>query len=83
MGPLGLRIILTCAAGCAPAPQHDVVIRHGTIDDGTVAAAKVEDLGIDGDRVGARGDLGEHTGAKPGRVVRGPEGKTKRWKSEV
>ena len=42
--PITLTLILACAAGCAPAPQHDVVIRHGTVYDGTGAAAKVEDL---------------------------------------
>ena len=52
-----LTLITTLASGCAPAPQHDVVIRHGIVYDGTGVAAKVEDLGIDGDRVVARGDL--------------------------
>ncbi len=56
-----LTLALVCFAGCAPAPQHDVVIRHGIVYDGTGAAPKVEDLGIDGDRVVARGDL---SGAK-------------------
>jgi N-acyl-D-amino-acid deacylase len=60
--PIILTLILACAAGCAPAPQHDVVIRHGTVYDGTGAAAKVEDLGIDGDRVVARGDLSRAKG---------------------
>jgi N-acyl-D-amino-acid deacylase len=55
-----LAVTIVCL-GCAPAPQHDVVIRHGTVYDGTGAVAKVEDLGIDGDRVVARGDL---SGAK-------------------
>ena len=57
-----LALITFCIAGCAPAPQYDVVIRHGTVYDGTGAAAKVEDLGIEGDRVVARGDLGGVSG---------------------
>jgi N-acyl-D-amino-acid deacylase len=52
-----LALITFCIAGCAPAPQYDAVIRHGTVYDGTGAAAKVEDLAIEGDRVAARGDL--------------------------
>ena len=56
-----LTLITTLASACTPAPQHDVVIRRGMVYDGTGAAPKVEDLGIDGDRVVARGDL---SGAK-------------------
>ena len=52
-----LALVTLCAAGCTPAPQYDAVIRHGTVYDGTGAAAKVEDLGIEGDRIAARGDL--------------------------
>src|SRR5688500_2459215 len=52
-----LALIASCIAACARAPEYDVVIRHGTVYDGTGAAAKVEDLGIEGDRVAARGDL--------------------------
>jgi N-acyl-D-amino-acid deacylase len=54
---VSLALIAFTLAGCARAPQYDVVIRHGTVYDGTGAAAKVEDLGIEGDRVVARGDL--------------------------
>jgi N-acyl-D-aspartate/D-glutamate deacylase len=45
------------AASCAAAPQYDVVIRHGTVYDGSGVAGAVEDLAIQGDRVAARGDL--------------------------
>jgi len=61
-----LALITFCIAGCARAPEYDVVIRHGTVYDGTGAAAKMEDLGIDGDRVVARGDLG---GARGGQDI--------------
>src|SRR5580765_5768235 len=53
-----LAIISISVAGCARGPQYDIVIRHGTVYDGTGAAAKVEDLAIQADRVVARGDLG-------------------------
>src|SRR3989442_11662631 len=55
-------LVLTTAAACAPAPQYDVVIRHGTVYDGTGAAGVVEDLAILDDRVAARGDLGRARG---------------------
>ena len=50
-----LLIALTTA--CAGAPQYDVVIRHGTVYDGTGAAPVVEDVAISGDRIAVRGDL--------------------------
>jgi N-acyl-D-amino-acid deacylase len=50
-----LLLLLTVA--CAAAPQYDVIIRRGTVYDGTGAAPVVEDLGIKGDRIAARGDL--------------------------
>ena len=47
-----------CAIGaCAAPPEYDVVIRNGTIVDGTGAAGYVGDLAIDGDRIAAVGDL--------------------------
>jgi N-acyl-D-amino-acid deacylase len=47
------------AASCASPPQYDVVIRHGTVYDGTGAPGVVEDLAIAGDRIVARGDLAD------------------------
>ena len=53
-----LSLLVTAAcAGCAAAPQYDVVIRHGTVYDGTGAAGAVQDLAIQADRIAARGDL--------------------------
>jgi N-acyl-D-amino-acid deacylase len=57
-----LACIALCAAGCAPAPQYDTVIRHGTVYDGTGAAGVVQDLAIDNGRILARGDLGRGRG---------------------
>src|SRR5213596_745052 len=53
---LTLLAMLACA-GCAAAPQYDLVIRHGTVFDGTGSAGVVEDLAIQADRIAARGDL--------------------------
>jgi N-acyl-D-amino-acid deacylase len=50
-------VLLIACVGCAPAPQYDLVIRHGTVYDGTGSAAVVEDIAIQGDRIAARGDL--------------------------
>ena len=59
---LGIRksaalALLILAAACALAPQYDVVIRHGTVYDGTGAAPVVEDVAITGDRIAAIGQL--------------------------
>ena len=43
-------LLLALMTACTTAPQYDVVIRHGTVYDGTGAAAVVEDVGINGDR---------------------------------
>jgi N-acyl-D-amino-acid deacylase len=53
---VALLLLLACA-GCTRAPQYDLVIRHGTVYDGTGSAGVVEDVAIQGDRIAARGDL--------------------------
>ncbi|MEO5589419.1 MAG: D-aminoacylase, partial [Gemmatimonadaceae bacterium] len=61
------------ALGCASSPpsvstpattvqSHDVVIRNGTIYDGTGTPGRVADLAIDGERITAIGDLGNARG---------------------
>jgi N-acyl-D-amino-acid deacylase len=55
-------LILMFATACARAPQYDVVIRHGTVYDGTGGAPVVEDVAISGDKIAARGDLGSARG---------------------
>ena len=49
-------------ASCAVAPQYDVVIRHGTVYDGTGVPGTVEDVGIRGDQIAAIGALGRARG---------------------
>ena len=48
---------------CTSAPEHDLIIRHGTIVDGTGKQAYVGDLAVDDDQITAVGDLGEARGA--------------------
>ncbi|MDX1383539.1 MAG: D-aminoacylase, partial [Thermoanaerobaculia bacterium] len=51
-------LIVVAVVGCAPAVEYDVIIRNGTVYDGTGAAGRVADLAIGGDRIAAIGDLG-------------------------
>src|SRR5437870_4279360 len=52
---------LALAAGSSPAraarPPYDVVVRGGTVYDGTGAPGRGADVGIRGDRIAAVGDL--------------------------
>jgi len=59
---LSIALGLPFFAGCARPPAYDVVIRHGTIYDGTGAAGRAADLAILDDRVAAIGDLGAERG---------------------
>ncbi|HSM05938.1 MAG TPA: D-aminoacylase [Longimicrobiales bacterium] len=49
-------------AGCEPAPSADVILRGGTIYDGSGAAPVVGDVAIRGDSVVATGDLADWSG---------------------
>ena len=71
--PLLSRRALAClfvAAACArpggpgAAPAYDVVLRGGTIYDGSGAPPRVADVGIRGDSIAAIGDLGEAGAAR-------------------
>jgi len=55
---LGLGLLTACAAP----PQFDVVLRSGTIYDGSGSAPFVGDVAMDGDLIVAVGDLGRATG---------------------
>jgi N-acyl-D-amino-acid deacylase len=57
-----LPLALLLAVGCTRAPKYDVVIRHGTIYDGTGTPAKSGDVAILDDRIAAIGDLGGERG---------------------
>jgi len=58
-----LTVVLTLAA-CQSGPRYDVVIRHGTIYDGSGQPGIVGDVAIQGDTVAAVGDLSAAHGAK-------------------
>jgi N-acyl-D-amino-acid deacylase len=55
-----LFIILTLSlfSGCSPVKEYDLIIRNGTVYDGSGAAAYVGDLAVAGDSIAAVGPLG-------------------------
>lgn len=57
-----LVFLIAFAIACAPQSEYDVVIRGGTVYDGTGAAGVVEDVAISGDKIVARGDLSNAKG---------------------
>src|SRR5512140_4026703 len=57
-----LPLIASLCAGCTRAPKYDVVIRHGTVYDGTGTPGKTSDIAILDDRIAAMGDLGAERG---------------------
>ncbi len=61
-----LVLTLGCSAATtpAPAPEYDLVIRGGTVYDGTGAPGRVADVAITGDRIAAVGDLSSFRGRR-------------------
>lgn len=60
----GILMAAALLAACTPSgPRVDLVLRGGTIYDGSGAAPVVGDLAIQGDSVVAMGDLGDLVGA--------------------
>ena len=57
-----ILIAFLAVTGCSPAPQYDLVIRNGTIYDGSGSAGFVGDVAINGDAIAAIGSLGKTTG---------------------
>jgi N-acyl-D-amino-acid deacylase len=55
-----LVTILSLTA-CAPPPAHDLILRGGTVYDGSGSAPYVGDVAIDGDAIVALGDIGKAT----------------------
>jgi N-acyl-D-amino-acid deacylase len=59
-GLLATLVLSAMATGAGSQPQSfDVIIRGGTVYDGTGAAGRRADVGIRGDRIAAVGDLGQ------------------------
>jgi N-acyl-D-amino-acid deacylase len=53
--PLALLGAVAVLAGCRPAPAYDLVIRHGTVYDGSGGEPMVADLAVVGDSIVAVG----------------------------
>ena len=49
-------VLAVCLLGCGP-PDYDLVIRGGTVFDGSGAPGVVADVAIDGDRIAAIGEI--------------------------
>lgn len=56
-------LLFVIIGACTSAPEHDLIIRNGTIVDGTGKQAYVGDLAVDDDQITAVGDLGDARGA--------------------
>jgi N-acyl-D-amino-acid deacylase len=59
---LTLASTLLITSACSTKPEHDVIIRGGSLYDGSGGPALVTDLAIDGDRITAIGHLEKHVG---------------------
>jgi N-acyl-D-amino-acid deacylase len=57
-----LALICLVAVACSPAPQYDLVIRNGTIYDGSGSVGSVGDVAINGDAIAVVGDIGKARG---------------------
>lgn len=49
--------VLALTFGCAQEPEFDLIVRHGTIYDGSGGAPYISDVGIRADSIAAIGDL--------------------------
>ncbi len=54
--------VLISLAACRPAPAYDLVVRHGTVYDGTGGEPILGDVAVRGDTIVAIGDLGPARG---------------------
>lgn len=55
--PAPILLMLVAASGCGGGEQYDVILRHGTVYDGSGGPAVVADVGFRGDRIAVVGDL--------------------------
>jgi N-acyl-D-amino-acid deacylase len=58
-----IAVLLVTVAGCSRPPHYDVIIRHGTVIDGSGAPGAVADIAIQGQRIAAIGALESATAA--------------------
>ena len=64
--PVVAGLCVTTALGCAEPASYDLIVRGGTVLDGTGSAPARGDIGITGDRIVAVGDLSD---GRAGRVI--------------
>ena len=57
--PVAALFLAVLLAGCTPAASYDVIIRGGTVYDGSGGPPYVADVAIDDDVIVAIGDLGD------------------------
>lgn len=65
--PLRFRLILLLSfwlAACSSSPEYDVILRGGTIYDGSGNAPVVGDVALNADTIAAVGDLGDAQGRR-------------------
>ncbi len=62
--PYVLLLGCLCLAACAPAPDYDLVLRGGTLYDGSGGPPVMGDLAIQADTIAAVGDLGAARGRR-------------------
>ena len=55
-------IALVLFAACTPGPEYDLILRSGTIFDGSGSTPYVGDIGINGDTIAAIGNLKSASG---------------------
>lgn len=60
----GLGLIISIACTQKPRQEYDVILRHGTIYDGTGKAGFIGDVALQGDTIAALGDLKDAHGKK-------------------
>ena len=63
IGRLAASSLIVCGllAACTPPTSHDIILRGGTIYDGSGGEPFVGDVAIDGDKIVALGDIGKAT----------------------
>ena len=57
-----IAAICTLSVACATPPTYDVILRGGTIYDGSGETPFTGDVAVDGDTIAAMGDLGKAKG---------------------
>jgi N-acyl-D-aspartate/D-glutamate deacylase len=60
----GAAVLALALAACSSTPEHDLIVRGGQVYDGTGAPGRTADVGVDGDRIVAVGDLSGRRGRR-------------------